>query len=91
MAVRHQLARLSARTGDTQSVNHIVQTSFKQHQKIGTRQANLPLRTFEIAAELALHDAVNAARLLLFSKLQQVVGCPTSPELFLPSMLAGRI
>jgi len=91
MAVRNQLARLGARTRDSQTVNDVVQTALKQYQEIGTGQADLLLRTLEVTTELSFHYAINAARFLLFTQLQQIVGSAAAAELFLTAVLSGWI
>jgi hypothetical protein len=72
VAVRHHLARLRPRGGETQPEDHIVEPSLEQAQEVLARHALLALRLREVASELALQQTVDALGLLLLAQLLPV-------------------
>src|SRR5512143_1945245 len=65
MPVRHQQARLRAAGGKAESENDIIQPRLEDLQQVETRQATASNGCLVIAAELALHHAIDATSLLL--------------------------
>src|SRR4051794_31970566 len=70
----YQLARLRARGGETEPVDHVVETPLEQLEQGDTSDALGPFRFLEVAAELVFEHAVNALDLLLLAQLQAVAG-----------------
>ncbi len=74
MVVKHQLAGLGPGVGKAQTVDHVVQAPFQQHQEISAGDPAHALRPLEVTPELLLQDAVHTLYFLLFPELQTVIG-----------------
>ena len=72
--VRHQLARFGAGGAEAHAVHDVVQAGLEQEQQVGAGVALAAVGFLEVAAELALQDAVHALDLLLLAQLQAEVG-----------------
>ena len=77
----HDLARLRAAGAEAHAVDDVVQPALEQRQHVFAGDALLLRGLFEIVAELRFEHAVDAARLLLFAKLQAVAD-ESSPSIF---------
>src|SRR5712692_5486251 len=84
VAMEHELARLTARIGEAQPVDNVVEAHLEDAQQIFARDARHALGVHEMLVELALEDAVDVARLLLLFELQ------TELALFTAATIAGR-
>src|SRR3954463_10965439 len=87
MAVPDELAGLRARGGEAQPVDDVVEAQLEHAQKVLARDAAAPAGLVVVASELALEDAVVAARLLLLAQLQQVLRLLDAA----PAVLARRV
>src|SRR3989304_3480313 len=74
VAVAHDLAGLRSRVGEAQAIDRVVQPHLQQAQQVLSSDARPAHRLLVVAAELLLHDAVAAARLLLLTELEGAVG-----------------
>jgi hypothetical protein len=77
----HQLARHVAGLGEAGPVDHVVQPRLEDLEQNLTGLAGLAVGLFVVTAELLLQHAVDAAGLLLLTKLEQVLavlGAPTA-------------
>jgi len=72
MSVQHQLTRLGAAHGKTESVSDIVKTRLKDCEKIFSDLAGSSRGFFKILVKLAFKNAVKAFGFLLFTKLRTV-------------------
>ena len=82
-----ELPRLGTRRGEAQRVDHVVQPHLEQAQEVLARHALLARGLGEVAPELRLQNAVDAAHLLLLAELQ-----PVGLHLVAPlAVLAGRV
>src|SRR5215207_10167474 len=72
VAVAHELARHVAGLGEAGPVDHVVQPRLQDLEEDLTGLAGLAVGLFVVTAELLLEDAVDAAGLLLLTKLEQV-------------------
>src|SRR5215217_815354 len=73
VAVAHQLAGHVAGLGEAGPVDHVVQPRLQDLEQHLTGLAGLAVGLFVVPAELLLQDAVDAAGLLLLTKLEQVL------------------
>src|SRR3954466_7088729 len=73
VAVAHQLARHVAGLGEAGPVDHVVQPRLQDLEQDLTGLAGLAVGLFVVTAELLLEHAVDAAGLLLLTKLEQVL------------------
>src|SRR5829696_4147248 len=73
VAVAHQLAGHVAGLGEAGAVDHVVQPRLEDLEEDLTGLAGLSVGLFVVTAELLLEDAVDAAGLLLLTKLEQVL------------------
>ena len=73
-AVRHELARFGARAAHAHPVDDVVEARLEQLQQVLAGRALALRRLGEVAAELPLEHAVDAAELLLLAQLLAVVG-----------------
>src|SRR5688500_3122158 len=73
VAVAHQLAGHVAGLGEAGPVDHVVEARLEDLQQDLTGLARLAVGLFVVTAELLLEDAVDAAGLLLLTKLEQVL------------------
>ena len=73
-AVRHELPRFGARAAHAHPVDDVVQARLEQLQQVLAGRALALRRLGEVAAELPLEHAVDAAELLLLAQLLAVVG-----------------
>ena len=87
VAVADQLARLAARRGEAEAHEHVVEAALEHPQQVLARDPGLPRRLGVVRAELLLEHAVVAARLLLLTQLDAVLGLLLAPA----AVLAGRI
>ena len=79
-AVRDQLARFGAGRAEAHAVDDVVEARLEQHQQVRAGVALAALGFGEVAAELALEDAVHALDLLLLAQLDAVVGRAACPR-----------
>src|SRR5436190_11198875 len=79
MAVAHELARLRPARSPTRAEHDVVEAQLEQLEQILAGHALATVRLLVDAAELLLHQAVDAARLLLLAQLQQVLGALALP------------
>src|SRR5882672_3391560 len=86
--VPDELAGLGAVVRETEPEDHVVETALQHLQQHLAGHALGARRLLEVVAELALHDAVHAARLLLLAQLRTVVGLLDPAAL---TVLARRI
>src|SRR5215211_3705969 len=73
VAVAHQLAGHVAGLGEAGPVDHVVQARLQDLEQDLTGLAGLSVGLFVVTAELLLQHAVDAAGLLLLTKLEQVL------------------
>jgi hypothetical protein len=91
VTVLDKLPRLSARFGHSHPIDHVIQPAFQNRQEHPTGQPFAALSDFKVTPELLFQDTINAARFLLFSQLQTIVGRAASLELPRLAMLAWRV
>src|SRR5579864_4340576 len=72
MAVADNLPRLAARCGESQPVNHVVQTALQLLQEQFTGDTGLARGFLKVVAELVFQGEIHALGLLLFPQLQAV-------------------
>ena len=87
--MRNHLARGAQGFGESELVNDVVEASLEKLKQDFTGDPALARRELEVAAELALKDAILVAKLLLFGQRQRVVGQLAAGSL--RAVLAGRI
>src|SRR5712692_9609195 len=69
VAMEHELARLTARIGEAQTVDDVVEAHLEDAQEIFARDARHAFGVHEVLVELPFEDAVDVARLLLLFEL----------------------
>src|SRR5439155_2617246 len=74
VAVAHELAGLSAAGAPAGPEGDVVEPGLEQAQQVLTRDARLAVGLLVQIAELLLHQAIDAAGLLLLADLRQVLG-----------------
>src|SRR5690606_19569218 len=74
VAVADELAGHVAGLGEAPAVDHVVEPALQQGEQVVARLALLAVRLDVVLVELPLQHAVDAPRLLLLAKLQQVLG-----------------
>ncbi len=67
VSVPNQLPRLRTRVSQSEAVNYIIQAAFQALEQGDAGHTLDAQRIMEVAAELALLNPVNPARLLLFA------------------------
>ena len=73
VTVVNQLTSLTTSSSQTQTVNHVVQTTFQQDHEVGTVSTFLDLTgTLEQVTELTFSHTVHVTQLLLFAQLHTV-------------------
>src|SRR3954471_16899845 len=72
--VADELARLRSARSPAGTEHDVVESQFEQLEQVLTGHALAAVRLLVDAAELLLHQTVDAARLLLLAQLQQVLG-----------------
>jgi hypothetical protein len=87
MGVPDKLSSLITGSCEAKSINHVIEPTLKQEQKVLTRNPFPALRLFEITTKLSFQQAVDATDLLLLAELDAVVGNLGAPL----TMLTGRI
>src|SRR5450759_1686343 len=73
VVVTRRLAGLVARSGEPETVDHVVQPALEQAKEVLARDALLAGRDLIVVAELLLEQTVRALRLLLLAKLDPVL------------------
>src|SRR5262245_46888345 len=73
VAVAHLLAGRVTRLGETSAVDHVVEPALEDLEQVLTGLAGLAVGFLVVVAELLLEDAVDAAGLLLLTKLELVL------------------
>src|SRR5215212_440599 len=87
MPMADKLASLLPRVGESHPVDDVIESGFQNLQEIVAGHTAPALRLHEMLVELAFHDAVEPAHLLLLAKLESKLR--RSPRPALP-VLAGR-
>src|SRR5215218_1914359 len=87
VAVAHQLTRHVTGLGEAGPVDHVVQPRLQDLEEDLTGLAGLAVGLFVVTAELLLQHAIDAAGLLLLTKLQQVLAVLGAT----PAVLARRV
>src|SRR5262249_15328823 len=67
VAVPHELPRLGARGGEAEPIDDVVESALEELEQRLAGHAARTVGHLEVAAELALEDAVDAAELLLLA------------------------
>jgi hypothetical protein len=79
---------LVAGVGEAETIHDVVEAALEGNQKVGARDAFLPVRPFEKQAKLLFRKAVHPFDLLLFPELDTIVrGFSAAPL----SVLSWRI
>src|SRR6478735_6718295 len=73
-AVRDELARFGARRAEAHAIDDVIEARLEQAEQVRAGVALAALGFGEVAAELALENAVHALDLLLLAQLDAVVG-----------------
>jgi hypothetical protein len=84
MSVRHQLSSLGPRVSQAQPIHDVVEPHLEDAQQVFAGHAWLAFGGHEVLVELALEDAIDVSRLLLFLELQGELA------LFAAAAVAGR-
>jgi hypothetical protein len=84
--VVHELAGVAARAGEACAVDHVVEAALEQLQQVVTGLAGTTAGLRVVAVELLLEDTVGETRLLLLTKLEEVLALLDAA----PAVLAGR-
>src|SRR3954451_24981713 len=87
VAVRHELARVTAGAGEPGPVDHVVEAALQQLEQVVTGLAGTTRGLGVVVVELLLQDAVGEAGLLLLTKLEEVLALLDAPA----AVLAGRV
>ena len=74
VTVRDHLTRLSARDGETKTIDDVVKATFKQRKQLFASVSLRTFRHFIVLTELRVKTAVKCLNLLLFTKLFAVFG-----------------
>jgi hypothetical protein len=74
MVVSDQLTGLIPGTGKPHSINSVIESAFKQDEKVRSSNSLLAIGNFEVVFELSLNQTVHSPDLLLLSQLQAIVG-----------------
>ena len=69
----HELASLTARSAEAETVDDVVETQFEQAQQVLAGDTRLASRCHIVGVELLLEHLVVAPRLLLLAQLQEVL------------------
>ena len=87
VGVADELPRLTARSPETQPVDHVVEPDLEQTQEVLAGDALLTAGHDIVVVELLFEHLVEAPRLLLFAQLQQILGLLDAPA----AVLARRV
>jgi hypothetical protein len=82
--VAHHLACLGSRHREAHAVDDVVEAKLQHSQQVLAGHARRRTGRLEVALELALEDAVDAADLLLLAKLHAVVANLAAADAVLP-------
>jgi len=80
VAMAHKLACLTARGGEAEAHEDIVEAALEQRQQVLAGDAGHARGLLVVVAELALQQAVVAPRLLLFAQLERYSDCFWRPR-----------
>ena len=79
VAVCYKLTSFLTAACKTDSVNNVIETSFKKRKKVFTRYALSLISLLEIALELTFENTVVSLSLLLFAELSETEVLPSVP------------